>query len=128
MAISIKSLSPGRNKVRATVMEEQLVFHVRLATHSELLDLNRKVTSLKGDLKEGVVDATAFGKVAEHLAGFISQVDGLEEPWGSLTEQDKVRVLDHVPPTSFWDIFAATQDKLEDGEKKPEGVPAQDLS
>lgn len=126
--ISIKSLSPGRNKVRATVMDEELTFHIRVATHSELLDLNRKVMSLKGDLKEGVVDAAAFGKVAAHLTGFVTQVDGLEEPWASLTEQDQVKLLDHVPLTSFWDIFAATQDKLEDSEKKPEGVPAQDLS
>jgi len=127
MAISIKSLAPGSNRVPVELMGETLVFHVRLATHSELLDLNRKVQSLRSELQNSSVDAVTFAKVADHLARFVTQVDGLEESWGALCADDKIRVFDHIPPSSFWDLFAATQDKLEAEEKKSEGVPAEGL-
>lgn len=115
--LSVKNLKQT-TPVEVQVYGQKLVFHVRTAKTRELLDLNRIASAMNADLIAGnEASAQQFVDCANALAHLIERVEGLKEEWSTLTDEQRLDVLESVRIIDFWEIYHAISPKLKEDEK-----------
>lgn len=115
--LSVKNLK-NTTPVEVEVYGHKLTFHVRTAKTRELLEINRVASSLSADLEAGnEARLQQFVDCASALAHFIDSVEGLEEEWSELTDEQRLDVFETIHIADFWSVFAAITPRLEEEEK-----------